>query len=252
MPPKDYLAYFWTEDQHMKIFLNERIIELTNAQPTVNSDEQMVVFTSGHALVTSVNEFIRNGKVRRLIISDPSFNEQEMESLDLSSEHVGNEVSPVIGALLRCFDYIPAAGGVVRFGENSWLFIFRNGKWDLPKGKLEKKDKDHKGFVFTIMNAALREIREETGLKTLKVIARLPGTWHIFTHKRKVFLKHTYWFLLEGSGDERLVPQSSEGIDDVRWIDGDKLSSVLDNTYHSLKDMLTPLIRKLVDHRQEI
>ena len=93
------------------------------------------------------------------------------------------------------------------------------------------------------MNAALREVREETGLKTLKVISRLPGTWHIFTHKRKVFLKHTYWFLLEGSGNEQLVPQSSEGIDDVRWIDGDKLSSVLDNTYHSLKDLLTPLIR---------
>ncbi len=227
----------------MKIFLNERFIELTNAQPAVSNGEQLVVFTSGHALVTSVKEFFQNDGISRLIISDPLFSEHEMESLDLNSEYVREGVPKVISALLGCFDYIPAAGGVVRFNESAWLFIYRNGKWDLPKGKLEKKDKDPKGFVFTVMNAALREVREETGLKTLKVINRLPGTWHIFTHKRKVFLKHTYWFLLEGSRYEQLVPQSSEGIDDARWIEADRLSFVLDNTYHSLKDLLRPLVR---------
>ena len=227
----------------MKIFLNERIIEVTNTKPAVHSDEQMVTYTSGHALVTSIREYFINDRIRRLIINDPSFSEQDMESLDLASESGIKSVSPAIFALLDYFDYIPAAGGVVRFAECSWLFIFRNGKWDLPKGKLEKKDKDQKGFVFTIMNAALREVREETGLKTLRVIARLPGTWHIFTHKRKVFLKHTYWFLLEGAGHEQLVPQSSEGIDEVRWIKGDELSSVLENTYHSLKDLLIPVLR---------
>ena len=35
------------------------------------------------------------------------------------------------------FKYIIAAGGVVYNSNDEILVIFRNGKWDLPKGKLE-------------------------------------------------------------------------------------------------------------------
>src|SRR6267154_620027 len=32
---------------------------------------------------------------------------------------------------------IEAAGGLVQNEKNEWLIIFRRGKWDLPKGKIE-------------------------------------------------------------------------------------------------------------------
>jgi 8-oxo-dGTP pyrophosphatase MutT (NUDIX family) len=227
----------------MKIFLNDRVIELTNIHSEASSGERLIVFTTGHALVTSLSEFFQDDRIRRLIISDPTFLSPVPGSPDLSSEYGRKGVPQVISALLGSFHYIPAAGGVVQSEDGFWLFIYRNGKWDLPKGKIEKKDRDHKGFVFTTMKAALREVREETGLKNLRVLSHLPETWHFFTHKNKIFLKHTYWFLLEGCGQEKLIPQSSEGIDDVRWIARNELSSVMDNTYHSLKELLIPLLR---------
>src|SRR6476661_1663707 len=36
------------------------------------------------------------------------------------------------------FTFIEAAGGIVQNDRKDLLFIFRRGKWDLPKGKMEK------------------------------------------------------------------------------------------------------------------
>ena len=52
-----------------------------------------------------------------------------------------------------------AGGGKVYNPKNEILFIFRNGKWDLPKGKAEAKE--------TINLTALREVEEETGITGL-------------------------------------------------------------------------------------
>ena len=57
------------------------------------------------------------------------------------------------------FKVIEAAGGMVYNAENKILFIYRLGKWDLPKGKLEPNE--------LLKAAAIREIEEETGLKEL-------------------------------------------------------------------------------------
>ena len=43
------------------------------------------------------------------------------------------------------------------------LMIFRRGKWDLPKGKLDKGE--------TFERCAVREIEEETGFRNLKLLA---------------------------------------------------------------------------------
>ena len=50
---------------------------------------------------------------------------------------------------------INTCGGVV-FADDQILFIMKNGKWDLPKGKIEQNE--------TKEEAAVREISEETGL----------------------------------------------------------------------------------------
>ena len=43
--------------------------------------------------------------------------------------------------------------------KNEILLIYRNGVWDLPKGKIE--------FGESYEDAALREVAEETGVKNL-------------------------------------------------------------------------------------
>ena len=48
---------------------------------------------------------------------------------------------------------IEAAGGLVYNIENQLLMIFRNNKWDLPKGKLEVGE--------NIQECAIREVEEE-------------------------------------------------------------------------------------------
>ena len=58
---------------------------------------------------------------------------------------------------LRLLPNIVAGGGKVINSDGKILFIFRNGKWDLPKGKAEQKE--------TIDQTALREVEEETGCK---------------------------------------------------------------------------------------
>jgi 8-oxo-dGTP pyrophosphatase MutT (NUDIX family) len=48
------------------------------------------------------------------------------------------------------------------------LFIFRNGKWDLPKGGIEKERK---------LKIPMREVEEETGVNQLQKNYK---TYHIF------------------------------------------------------------------------
>jgi hypothetical protein len=57
------------------------------------------------------------------------------------------------------FKKINAAGGIVKNNKGEYLFIKRLGLWDLPKGKLHKKESSRDG--------AIREVGEETGLTDL-------------------------------------------------------------------------------------
>lgn len=53
--------------------------------------------------------------------------------------------------------YVRAAGGIVTAPDGTMLLILRNGRWDLAKGKVEPGE--------TLLQAALREVQEETGIK---------------------------------------------------------------------------------------
>ena len=85
------------------------------------------------------------------------------------------------------FNLVKAGGGLVKniILENI-LFIFRNKKWDLAKGKLEKRE--------TARAGALREVEEECGITHLKIVHPLRETYHIYELQRKLNIKQTHWF----------------------------------------------------------
>lgn len=129
------------------------------------------------------------------------------------------------------FTEMPAAGGVL-FSRESILFIFRNGKWDLPKGKIDQNEKAE--------DAAIREVSEECGIKGHEIVKPLRSTYHIYElqendFKSKWIFKETFWFEMSYNRQDKAVPQLDEGITDVRWISADELKMVLENSYKNIK-----------------
>ena len=128
------------------------------------------------------------------------------------------------------FPKIVAAGGRVINDKNEILFIFRNKKWDLPKGKVEKNE--------NISQTAIREVKEETGIKNLMIVKPLDKTYHIFKRAKKTYLKETYWFEMKSNHDKKFSPQISEGITRVEWISQEKIQLIMKNTYENIKFLI--------------
>ena len=130
--------------------------------------------------------------------------------------------------------FIEAAGGVVYNLKNQLLMIFRNGKWDLPKGKLELNE--------DIKKCALREVEEECGVKNLVIIKKIKDTYHTYSINDKQILKKTTWFLMKTNFLGNLSPQVSEGITNVVWLNNNQVEQKLKNTYGNIKDVLNESI----------
>ena len=135
---------------------------------------------------------------------------------------------------LPVFKEVPAAGGVV-IRRNKLLLIFRNEKWDLPKGKIDEGE--------TAENAAVREVAEECGIEGHRITKKLPSTYHIYQSPWKEtlgqwILKETHWFEMNYSGTENGKPEAGENITEIRWFVGNELNEVLANTYESLKQVI--------------
>ncbi len=127
------------------------------------------------------------------------------------------------------FKTINAAGGLVFNDKYQMLVIKRNGKWDLPKGKVEENEK--------IKTAAVREVVEECGISNIKIRYKIDKTYHTYNYKNKDIFKTTYWYLMQYKGNEDLIPQAEEGITEVKWLDISKIDEVLLNTHDSLMDL---------------
>lgn len=126
------------------------------------------------------------------------------------------------------FKIMEAAGGIVKKNENI-LFIKRFGKWDLPKGKIEKGEKKKE--------AALREVEEECGIQA-ELVESVGETWHTYPHKGKEVLKCTYWYAMNCLEDKDLAPQTEEGIEEVRWLSETEINEMaMTNTYNSIREV---------------
>lgn len=129
------------------------------------------------------------------------------------------------------FVSIEAAGGIVQ-REDSFLMIFRNKVWDLPKGKREKMDK-------TKEETAIREVVEECGLETSPTISeKLPSTFHIYENENKSYIKETYWFLMNYEGLDAGMPQKEEGIEKIQWFSQKEFTIKATNSFPSISELV--------------
>ncbi|HQR92863.1 MAG: hypothetical protein B7Y15_08270 [Bacteroidetes bacterium 24-39-8] len=127
---------------------------------------------------------------------------------------------------------IKAGGGLVRNGEGELLLIFRRGKWDLPKGKLDEGE--------TIEACALREVEEETGVKHLALGELISVTWHEYFDKwvGEDVIKETHWFKMDVAGVPALVPQTEEDISAIEWTKKADLPKRMEQSYITIIDVL--------------
>ncbi len=142
----------------------------------------------------------------------------------------GEDVEQLWAWFRQGYRFVQAAGGAVSDGNGRLLAIHRLGRWDLPKGKVELGE--------ALEAAAMREVEEECGLKTLRSLGPLCQTWHTYERNAKQHLKRTDWFLMVGDASEPLAAQAEEDIDIAQWMDATGLAELRRDTYPSLLGVL--------------
>ncbi|RMF31472.1 MAG: NUDIX hydrolase [Bacteroidetes bacterium] len=128
------------------------------------------------------------------------------------------------------FKWVEAAGGAVFNPQGEVLLIFRRGCWDLPKGKIDPGESP--------LEAALREVEEETGLNRLEPGPFLLQTHHTYRSPNgKRFLKRTHWFRMD-TDQTTLRLQHEEDIEDAEWVKIEDFLSDNRPTYNSIREVL--------------
>jgi len=202
--------------QSYKVYINDKEIIFTRKELINTEDDSILKYFD-----PSVNDI-------HVIISDFAVN-PKYKGLILSADNP----EEIFKAFRKDYKLVRAAGGLVRDNDKRVLCIFRRGKWDLPKGKIDKDEKK--------MHAALREVREETGLNELIIVRRLENTYHTYTDKHAHILKKTYWYEMAAVRPEPLIPQAEEEITKICWFKPEELGEVHKNTYTSISRILERL-----------
>ena len=199
-----------------KVFFNQKPIILTTdvLSPKEDSPFFYVKFTNKKFIV----QILKSKKVKKLYLYHSKENKLWYYFLNM-------------------FKLIEAAGGLVlNLKTNKYLLIFRNEKWDLPKGRINKNEE--------VKNAAIREVEEETGVENLSIIKPINTTYHIFKKNRKYRLKKTFWYLMETDYNGELTPETKEGIEKAIWIDQKSIVSLKSEMYQSINLIISKYFNK--------
>jgi 8-oxo-dGTP pyrophosphatase MutT (NUDIX family) len=139
------------------------------------------------------------------------------------------DLGSVQSDFINHFYVIEAAGGIVENSNKELLFIFRRGKWDLPKGKMEINE--------SAELCAAREIEEETGVTNLHRIDKLTDTFHFYEEKGKPILKISHWYYFKTDFEGNAIPQLEEDITAIQWFGVNDLNTPLSNSFQAIKDV---------------
>ena len=191
-----------------KVFINNKCIFLSSDEDIFSERAgRNLQYHSVSTLLQDIDEFEKDRKADYLFINgDPDI-------------------------ILSHFPMIEAAGGLVRKEGNQILFIFRYGKWDLPKGKMEPGEKP--------AETAVREVTEETGVSGLSIIKELIPTYHTYKLDGKRVIKKTHWFEMDFGDDTHITPQAIEDITVVKWLNKKDIPWIMRDSYASVIELLT-------------
>lgn len=204
--------------QKYRIYINENTLFLTDTVPEKSNQVQLLDLQSFDFFTFYKNLDKGSKKNYVLLAEDPKAELKKIKK--------------------KC-TMIKAAGGLVRNADDDYLFIYRNKKWDLPKGKVENGEK--------MKEAALREVEEECGVKIFENGEKLCKTYHVYELNGEIVLKKTNWYDMKVKGKPKLIPQKEEGITKAGWYSKNELDPLLKNTYLLIIDVLAA--GDLVNHK---
>lgn len=184
-------------------------------------NDKPIILTTEVAKETNFKNYLLDKVKLGKVIKE--LNNTSIEAVKL----IGKNEDKLLKKFLKKLPNVIAGGGKVINSKSEILFIYRNDKWDLPKGKIEPKE--------TIEETALREVEEETGVTDLKITKPLETTYHIFKRNGKYKIKITYWFEMSSNYDGKLEPQENEGITRVEWLNSFKIVEAMENSYANIK-----------------
>lgn len=197
-----------------KVFINDKVIFFTkNSKLLSDMENVLVLHYFDNSISTMLVNFLKNdGKLKHLVFLTPT-PDKDFDSFKNN------------------FEMIIAAGGKVSNTDGKILFIFRLGKWDLPKGKVEEGE--------TLEVSAIREVEEECGISNLTILNHLKDTYHIYELNDKLVLKQSVWYEMKTDDTSKLIPQTEENITDARWMNDEEIQNeVLKNTYPSIREII--------------
>ncbi len=195
------------------IYINERLLKICSDKDSL-SGADLVFRLSGNEPESFIKELVY------------SFEKQPgVKSMILATQNIDKTWQ----TFKHCYTLIEAAGGLVFNSQQLLLMIYRNNKWDLPKGKIEE------GELSDV--AALREVSEECGLQQLELKKQIATTYHTYLLNKERILKRTYWFKMTTAQTE-LTPQTEEGITEARWMTRSEIKKATTNTYSGIAALL--------------
>ncbi len=207
---------------YIKIYFGDKPLFLCDAvddaiQPFVHHDDAVFIDELNSHTVKSMIHEMQLDKVHAGVFFHPDLEELKK-------------------AFYKKFTIVQAAGGLVQNEKKEWLMIFRHDKWDLPKGKLEKGE--------ALQDCAVREVEEETGLQKVKLLSALTITYHTYQEGARFILKESHWYKMKASGEQKLVPQTEEGIHEIKWVNPDDLGKYIQHSFPSIADVLDLFSKK--------
>lgn len=195
------------------IFFNQRAMILCREGEQAEKDpEAVIVIDSGDdtILANAVNTIDTGSGIRRLYVL--------CDNPELTYER-----------LRKLFTEVDAAGGLICNDLGEFLLIFRNGLWDLPKGKREKGE--------STAENAVREVMEECGIPAPELGELICVTDHTYHRCGQFVLKHTYWYSMSVSSSAPTRPQTEEGITQTAWVPAGEIRQYAGQTYPSINEV---------------